>query len=84
MPFRQAHHVTGRVVALASSRGVALEQLTLADLRAIEPAFEEDVLAVLGVDESVASRRSYGGAAPANVAQQAALWRERLGDKART
>jgi argininosuccinate lyase len=83
MPFRQAHHVTGRVVALASSRGVELEQLTLADLRGIEPSFEDDVLSVLGVDKSVASRTSYGGTAPSSVAEQAALWRTRLSDEKR-
>ena len=81
MPFRQAHHVTGRVVALASSRGVELEQLTLADLRGIEAAFDEDVLLVLGVDKSVASRTSYGGTAPSNVAAQVARWRTLLTDE---
>ncbi len=78
MPFRQAHHVTGRVVALAASRAIELEVLTLDDLRSIEPKFDEDVLNFIGVDRSVASRTSYGGTAPANVAAQVALWRGRL------
>jgi argininosuccinate lyase len=78
MPFRQAHHVTGRVVALAASRGVELDRLTLEDLRTIEPRFEPDALEVLGVDASVASRTSVGGTAPANVRAQAAAWLERL------
>ena len=78
MPFRQAHHVTGRVVALASSRLVGLEDLTLADLQTIEPAFEPDVLEVIGIDKSVASRTSYGGTAPANVTAQAEEWLKRL------
>jgi argininosuccinate lyase len=78
MPFRQAHHVTGRVVALAASRNVGLENLSLEDLKTIEPAFEPDVLDVLGVEKSVASRTSYGGTAPANVKAQADAWISRL------
>ena len=83
MPFRQAHHVTGRVVALAASRNAGLEDLSLADLQTIEPAFEADVLQVLGVDNSVASRTSYGGTAPANVRAQAEGWLSRLQAEAR-
>ncbi|MFO1117629.1 MAG: argininosuccinate lyase [Beijerinckiaceae bacterium] len=78
MPFRQAHHVTGRVVALASSRGVELDALTLSDLQSIDDGFTADVLSVLGVEKSVASRTSFGGASPENVRLQAAAWRERL------
>ncbi|MFO1135734.1 MAG: argininosuccinate lyase [Rhodoblastus sp.] len=78
MPFRQAHHVTGRVVALAESRNVGLEDLTLADLRSIDSSFEGDALDVLSIDNSVASRASYGGTAPANVKAQADAWLARL------
>ena len=67
MPFREAHHVTGRIVALAAERGAALEELTLADLQGVEPRITEDAFAVLGVERSVESRTSYGGTAPANV-----------------
>ena len=74
LPFRQAHHVTGRVVALAAERGVGLEDLTLEDLRAIEPGITDEVFAVLGVRNSVTSRTSYGGTAPANVKAQAERW----------
>jgi argininosuccinate lyase len=74
MPFREAHHVTGRVVALAESRGVGLEALTLADLHAVEPRLTEEVFGVLGVENSVASRTSYGGAAPENVRKAAQSW----------
>lgn len=74
LPFRQAHHVTGRVVALAASRGVGLEELTLADLQAIEPGITTGVFEVLGVQNSVASRTSQGGTAPANVKAQAERW----------
>ncbi|CAO4163608.1 argininosuccinate lyase [Methylorubrum populi] len=79
MPFRQAHHVTGRVVAAAAERGIGLEELSLEAMQAIEPGITEAVFAVLGVENSVASRTSYGGTAPANVRQQAQAWLERLG-----
>ncbi len=79
MPFREAHHVTGRIVALASERGVALEKLKLADLQGVEPRITEDAFGVLGVERSVKSRTSYGGTAPANVRRQAKAWLKRLG-----
>ncbi len=78
MPFRQAHHVTGRIVALAAEQGVELEQLTLAQMQAVEPAITAAVFEVLGVEKSVRSRLSYGGTAPDNVRAQAEAWRERL------
>ncbi|UDL95696.1 argininosuccinate lyase [Lichenihabitans sp. PAMC28606] len=78
MPFRRAHHVTGRIVALASERGVPLEGLDLPALQAIEPAITNEVFGVLGVRHSVASRTSYGGTAPDNVRQQAQAWLNRL------
>jgi argininosuccinate lyase len=78
MPFRDAHHVTGRIVAAASARGVALERLSLAEVQAIEPRIDQEVFVVLGVERSVKSRTSYGGAAPANVRRQARLWLKRL------
>ena len=79
MPFREAHHVTGRIVALAAARGVALEKLTLAEMQSVEPRITEDAFAVLGVERSVKSRTSYGGTAPANVRRQAKAWLKRLG-----
>ena len=79
MPFREAHHVTGRIVALAAARGVPLEKLSLAELRSVEPRISEDAFGVLGVERSVKSRTSYGGTAPANVRRQAKLWLKRLG-----
>ena len=78
LPFREAHHVTGRVVALAAERGLGLEALSLADLRSVEPRLSDKVFAVLGVENSVASRTSFGGTAPANVTAQAQAWVERL------
>ena len=79
MPFREAHHVTGRIVALAAARGVPLERLKLDEMRSIEPRITEDAFSVLGVDRSVKSRTSYGGTAPANVKRQAKAWLKRLG-----
>jgi argininosuccinate lyase len=78
MPFREAHHVTGRIVAAASERGVALERLPLAEMQAIEPRITDKALGVLTVENSVASRTSFGGTAPANVREQAEAWRKRL------
>ena len=77
-PFREAHHVTGRIVAAAAARGVALEKLPLAEMQAIEPRIGARVFTVLGVDRSVKSRASFGGTAPANVRRQARRWIARL------
>jgi argininosuccinate lyase len=79
LPFREAHHITGRIVALASTRGVALEKLKLEEMRSVEPRVTADVFAVLGVERSVKSRTSYGGTAPVNVRKQAKAWLKRLG-----
>jgi len=78
MPFRDAHHVTGRIVAKASKEGVALHELPLAEMQAIEPKITAAVMAVLSVDASVKSRTSYGGTAPKNVRAQAKAWLKRL------
>ena len=78
LPFRTAHHVTGRLVAKAEARGVDLAALTLADMQAEEPGITAEVFGVLTVEASVASRTSYGGTAPANVAAQAMRWRQAL------
>ncbi len=74
LPFRAAHHATGQLVALAESKGLELAGLSLADMRSVEPGITASVFDVLSVDASVASRTSYGGTAPANVAEQAARW----------
>ena len=74
MPFRDAHHVTGKLVGLASARKIPLEKLALADMQAVEPRITAAVFAVLGVAHSVKSRTSYGGTAPANVRRQARKW----------
>ena len=78
LPFREAHHITGRAVALAEEKGCGLEALALEDLQGINPSITEDVFEVLTVEKSVASRTSFGGTAPANVREQVAWWRKRL------
>jgi len=78
LPFRDAHHVTGRVVALAESRGVGLEELSLADLQAIDARITPTIFEVLTVEASVAARASFGGTAPQNVRKMAAEWLTRL------
>ncbi|MDE2459588.1 MAG: argininosuccinate lyase [Rhodospirillales bacterium] len=78
MPFRDAHHTTGQLVRLAEGKGCDLSDLTLADMQSVEPRITAEIFEVLTVQASVASRISYGGTAPANVAKQAALWLEKL------
>ena len=78
MPFRDAHHATGRIVAIAEKKGVRLDKLTLADFRSVEPKTGDEVFDRLTVDASVAARASYGGTAPANVRAQIARWKETL------
>jgi argininosuccinate lyase len=78
LPFRTAHHVTGRLVARAEAAGVNLAGLSLEQMQQEEPGITAAVFDVLTVDASVASRTSYGGTAPANVAQAAAKWRAEL------
>ena len=74
LPFRTAHHVTGRLVAAAESKGVGLDGLSLDDMRADEPGITAEVFSVLGAEASAASRTSFGGTAPARVAAEAARW----------
>src|SRR5882762_8579833 len=83
MPFREAHHVTGRIVVAAEERRVALERLPLAAMQEVEPRITKDVFKVLSVERSVASRVSLGGTAPRNVTGQAKRWVQRLGKGAR-
>src|SRR5450631_2516097 len=78
IPFRDAHHITGRIVAKASEAGVPLHRLALAVMQEIEPRIGEDVFSVLSVDKSVKSRVSFGGTAPRNVRVQAKKWLRKL------
>ncbi len=79
MPFREAHHVTGSLVARAEAKGVDLPDLSLSEMQAVHGEITDAVYDVLGVRKSVASRMSYGGTAPAQVRAQVARWKERLG-----
>jgi argininosuccinate lyase len=79
IPFREAHHITGAAVKLAEGKGVALDQLSLAELQQIDSRIDDRVFAALSVDASVASRASYGGTAPERVRQQVAAARMALG-----
>ncbi len=78
MPFRDAHHVTGRIVALAETKNLDLPAVSLADMQEIEPRITADVFGVLTVAASVASRTSFGGTAPSNVTAAAKKWLEIL------
>jgi argininosuccinate lyase len=78
LPFRDAHHVTGRLVAAAEAKGVELSGLTLAEMQSTEPRITADVFSVLTVKASVASRTSHGGTAPANVRREAERWQAAL------
>jgi argininosuccinate lyase len=82
IPFREAHQVTGRIVALAEQAGVALDKLPLAKMREAEPRLTRDVFSVLSVEHSAKSRKSFGGTAPGEVRKQARRWLQQLGGQA--
>ena len=82
VPFREAHHITGRIVAKAAATGLALDKLSLKTMQAIEPRIGKDVFTVLSVDNSVKSRKLLGGPAPGNVRREAKRWLKRLKNKA--
>lgn len=79
IPFREAHHITGAAVKLADQKGVALDGLSIEDLKGIDARIDERVFAALSVDASVAARASYGGTAPVRVREQVAAAKQRLG-----
>ncbi|MCK0096068.1 argininosuccinate lyase [Yoonia sp. F2084L] len=78
LPFRDAHHVTGSLVAMAEGKDCDLPDLTLADMQSVHDGIRADVFDVLGVENSVASRTSFGGTAPSQVRAQVAHWKEVL------
>jgi len=78
LPFREAHHITGRIVAKAAAAGVPLDKLPLKTMQEIEPRIGKAVFGVLSVDKSVTSRSALGGTAPKNVRAQAKRWLKRL------
>ncbi|PTE15260.1 argininosuccinate lyase [Pseudogemmobacter blasticus] len=79
LPFREAHHVTGTLVALAESKGCDLPDLSLAEMNGVHPGITQEIYSVLGVENSVRSRMSYGGTAPDQVRAQIARWKPLLG-----
>jgi argininosuccinate lyase len=78
LPFREAHHLTGRLVAAAESSGVSLDKLPLEVMQEMHPGITEAVFSVLSVRNSLRSRASYGGTAPQNVRKMARSWIKRL------
>jgi len=78
LPFREAHHVTGRIVAEAESQSLPLEKLSLKAMQTVERRITNDVFSVLSPEKSVSSRKSYGGTAPQNVRKMARSWLKRL------
>jgi argininosuccinate lyase len=79
VPFREAHHITGRAVKAAEERGCDLAELPLEVMQAIDGRIDEHVYDVLSIDASVRSRTSYGGTAPERVREQIAAAKEKLG-----
>ncbi|GEC60577.1 argininosuccinate lyase [Gluconobacter oxydans] len=82
VPFRTAHHVTGRLVGMAEQKGCDLADLSLEEMQSVEPQINAGVFDVLTVEASLASRTSEGGTAPANVKNQAESWLAKLGETA--
>jgi argininosuccinate lyase len=78
LPFREAHHVTGRIVALAEEKGLELADVALRDMQKVHSGITKDVFNVLTVEASASSRTSYGGTSPVRVAEQVAQWKQRL------
>lgn len=78
IPFREAHHITGRIVGIAADKGLPLDAVPLADMKAVDARITDDVYSVLSVERSVESRMSYGGTAPERVRAQAERWLKQL------
>jgi argininosuccinate lyase len=78
IPFREAHEITGKIVARAAAAGQALHRMPLAEMQSLDKRITEDVFTVLSVGRSVKSRTSFGGTAPGNVRSQARKWLKKL------
>ncbi|MBH1974425.1 MAG: argininosuccinate lyase [Rhodobacteraceae bacterium] len=78
LPFREAHHVTGTLVAMAEAKGCDLPELTITEMKSVHDGITQEVYSVLGVENSVRSRTSYGGTSPVRVAEQIARWKSEL------
>lgn len=81
LPFRTAHHITGRLVSMAEQKGCDLADLSLDEMTSVEEKITQSVYDVLTVEASLASRTSFGGTAPSNVKKQAELWLTHLTQK---
>ncbi|CAK7193282.1 Argininosuccinate lyase [Commensalibacter sp. Nvir] len=81
IPFRSAHHITGKLVSLAESKGKPLDQLSLKEMQRVEPKINETIFNVLSVEASIASKKSLGGTCPNNVLGQAKSWIKKLKKK---
>ncbi|MFN7095568.1 MAG: argininosuccinate lyase, partial [Burkholderiales bacterium] len=78
LPFRQCHHITGRIVRIAEAKNCQLNELSLEDMQSVEPNITKEIFTVIGVENSVNSRNSYGGTAPSQVKQQLEIWKTKL------
>jgi argininosuccinate lyase len=78
LPFREAHHVTGTLVALAETKGCDLPDLSITEMKSVHDGITQEVYSVLGVENSVRSRMSYGGTSPTRVKEQVARWQALL------
>ena len=83
IPFRESHHITGKVVKLAEGKNCLLSDLSLTEMQSAEPRITQDVFKVLTPEASAASRNSFGGTAPDNVRAQVKAARERFLNKGR-
>ena len=79
IPFRKAHHITGRLVVLAEGKGCRLDELSLKEMQALEPKLSQEIFSVLSPESAVKSRTSLGGTAPKNVVAEVKRWKKRLG-----
>jgi argininosuccinate lyase len=82
LPFRDAHHATGALVAMAEAKACRLDELSLEDMQSVNASISQGIFDVLSVENSVKSRTSYGGTAPDNVRKMVAKWQAWLNEKA--
>ena len=80
IPFREAHALTGKIVEVASKRNIELNELTVNDLKKVEPKISEGVFKVLSPENSVESRNSFGGTASREIKRQIKFWKRRLNE----
>ncbi|MDD3182108.1 MAG: argininosuccinate lyase [Alphaproteobacteria bacterium] len=79
LPFRQAHHITGRIVVMAEEKACRLDELSLKDMQSVEPKLTKEIFEILKPESAVKSRTSLGGTAPKNVAAEVKRWKKKIG-----